>query len=108
MSDILATFIFYLIRFYQILISPLLPAHCRFYPTCSNYGIKAVRYHGGVRGRWMTNKRICRCHPWGGSGIDFVPLPLYRYHFHFVASEKNSFHNQVLSGVGVRKVAKIV
>ena len=56
----------------------------------------------------MTIKRICRCHPWGGSGIDFVPLPLYRYHFHFVASEKNSFNNQVLSGVGVRKVAKIV
>ena len=84
MSDILATFIFSLIRFYQILISPLLPAHCRFYPTCSNYGINAVRYHGGVRGGWMTIKRICRCHPWGGSGIDFVPLPLPSYQYRYI------------------------
>ncbi len=70
-----------LIRGYQLFISPLLPARCRYYPTCSNYGLQAVEWHGAGRGGWLAFKRICRCHPLGGHGIDFVPLPLYRFQF---------------------------
>lgn len=68
------------IRVYQKVFSPLLPARCRFYPTCSSYGVYALSWHG-VRGVPLLVRRILRCQPWGGSGVDFVPLPLYRYHF---------------------------
>lgn len=61
------------IRFYQLSISPMLPASCRFTPTCSQYAIEALRKHGPVKGLWLAVKRICRCHPWGGSGYDPVP-----------------------------------
>lgn len=61
------------IRFYQYTISPLTPPSCRFVPTCSQYGIEAIRKHGALKGSWLTVKRICRCHPWGGSGYDPVP-----------------------------------
>ena len=61
------------IRAYQIAISPLLPKSCRFEPTCSAYAIEALGKHGATRGLWLGTKRICRCHPWGGSGYDPVP-----------------------------------
>ena len=61
------------IRFYQLVISPLLPPACRFYPTCSAYAMEAILRHGLVRGSWLTLKRLARCHPWGGSGYDPVP-----------------------------------
>lgn len=61
------------IRFYQLCISPLLPPSCRYTPTCSQYAIEAIRKHGALRGSWLAIKRICRCHPWGGSGYDPVP-----------------------------------
>lgn len=61
------------IRFYQIAISPLTPAACRFTPTCSQYAIEALRRHGPFKGLWLAVKRILRCHPWGGSGYDPVP-----------------------------------
>lgn len=70
------------IRFYQRVISPVLPARCRYYPTCSHYGIQAVKWHGAFRGGWLAIKRVSRCHPLGGSGVDFVPLPLYRLNFY--------------------------
>ncbi len=60
-------------RGYQLLISPLLPNACRYAPTCSEYGIQAVRKYGAFKGGWMAIKRILRCHPWGGHGYD--PLP---------------------------------
>ena len=60
-------------RGYQLLISPLLPNACRYAPTCSEYGIQAVRKYGAFKGGWMAIKRILRCHPWGGHGHD--PLP---------------------------------
>ncbi len=63
------------IRLYQIAISPLLPNSCRFIPSCSAYAIEAITLHGVVRGSWLTLRRLCRCHPWGGSGYDPVPLP---------------------------------
>lgn len=61
------------IRFYQLTISPMLPASCRFTPTCSQYAIEALRRHGPMRGLWLTLRRISRCHPWAGSGYDPVP-----------------------------------
>ncbi|MCI9285455.1 MAG: membrane protein insertion efficiency factor YidD [Muribaculaceae bacterium] len=61
------------IRFYQLCISPMLPAACRFTPTCSSYAIEAIQRHGPFRGSWLALKRIARCHPWGGSGYDPVP-----------------------------------
>ncbi|MCM1348965.1 MAG: membrane protein insertion efficiency factor YidD [Firmicutes bacterium] len=61
------------IRFYQMCISPMLPAVCRFTPTCSQYAIEAIERHGAVKGLWLAVRRIMRCHPWGGSGYDPVP-----------------------------------
>lgn len=61
------------IRFYQGAISPLLPAACRYTPTCSRYAIEAIQVHGPWRGSLLAIRRILRCHPWGGSGYDPVP-----------------------------------
>lgn len=61
------------IRFYQLSISPMLPAACRYTPTCSNYALEAITVHGPFRGTLLAVKRILRCHPWGGSGYDPVP-----------------------------------
>ncbi|HIW00819.1 MAG TPA: membrane protein insertion efficiency factor YidD [Candidatus Desulfovibrio intestinipullorum] len=63
------------IRLYQILLSPVLPHSCRFIPTCSAYAVEAIMTHGVLRGSWLTLRRLCRCHPWGGSGYDPVPPP---------------------------------
>ncbi|MBE9600049.1 membrane protein insertion efficiency factor YidD [Pedobacter sp. MC2016-24] len=62
-----------LIKLYQWLLSPLLGANCRFTPTCSQYGIEAIRKHGPFKGGWLTIQRIGRCHPWGKHGHDPVP-----------------------------------
>lgn len=62
-----------IIRFYQGALSPLLRPCCRFTPTCSHYGIEAIKKHGSFRGGWLTLKRIARCHPWGGHSHDPVP-----------------------------------
>ncbi len=51
----------------------MLPPSCRYTPTCSQYAIDALMKHGPVKGSWLAAKRICRCHPWGGSGYDPVP-----------------------------------
>ncbi|MGB6521288.1 MAG: membrane protein insertion efficiency factor YidD [Candidatus Cybelea sp.] len=62
-----------LIRGYQLLVSPLLPPACRFYPSCSHYALVAVREHGVLRGTWLAVRRLARCHPWNPGGVDFVP-----------------------------------
>jgi putative membrane protein insertion efficiency factor len=62
-----------LVRGYQLLLRPLLPPACRYQPTCSEYALDALRTHGAARGSWLATRRICRCHPWGGSGYDPVP-----------------------------------
>ncbi|MBP1083444.1 membrane protein insertion efficiency factor YidD [Bacillus gobiensis] len=62
-----------LIQLYQKTISPLTPPSCRFYPTCSNYGIEAIRTHGVIKGGWLTIKRILKCHPFHPGGVDPVP-----------------------------------
>ncbi|MDP2159517.1 MAG: membrane protein insertion efficiency factor YidD [Flavobacterium sp.] len=69
---LIAPFIF-LVRAYQVLISPLTPATCRFEPTCSHYTIDAFKKHGVLKGFWLSLKRISSCHPWGRSGYDPVP-----------------------------------
>jgi uncharacterized protein len=62
-----------MVRFYQIILSPLMPAACRYTPTCSQYTIEALRKHGLLYGGFLGIKRILSCHPWGKSGYDPVP-----------------------------------
>lgn len=61
------------IRFYQVVISPIKPPSCRFYPTCSHYGLEAVQRFGTLKGGWLTLKRILKCHPFHPGGVDPVP-----------------------------------
>jgi putative membrane protein insertion efficiency factor len=63
----------WLLRAYQLLLSPMLGQNCRFYPTCSNYSIEAIRIHGAGRGSLLALRRVCRCHPWNDGGVDLVP-----------------------------------
>lgn len=63
-----------LIRRYQAYLSPLLPARCRFVPSCSEYGAQAITHYGLLRGGWMTAWRILRCNPFHPGGFD-PPLP---------------------------------
>jgi putative membrane protein insertion efficiency factor len=67
--------ILHLIRFYQILLSPYIGWHCRFHPSCSAYAKEAFQTHGVLKGGWLTLRRILRCNPFGGSGVDEVPPP---------------------------------
>ncbi len=62
--------IIYLIRLYQLCISPLLPKSCRYTPTCSTYAIMAIKKYGIIRGLYLSTKRILRCNPWGSHGYD--------------------------------------
>lgn len=64
-----------LVRAYQLLVSPVLPASCRFHPTCSAYAIEALARHGAMRGAWLAVCRVGRCHPWNDGGFDPVPEP---------------------------------
>ncbi len=61
------------IRIYRLFVSPVLPPHCRYWPTCSDYALQALRRHGPAKGGWLAVRRLARCHPWGGSGYDPVP-----------------------------------
>ena len=60
------------VRGYQYLFA-WRPSPCRYVPSCSNYALEAIETHGGARGALLAGRRICRCHPWGGSGWDPVP-----------------------------------
>lgn len=62
-----------LVRFYQLIISPLTPASCRFEPSCSAYMIQALKEHGLFFGGFLGLKRIVSCNPWGKTGYDPVP-----------------------------------
>ncbi len=63
----------FLIRGYQLFLSPLFPASCRYYPTCSQYAIEAIEKHGAAKGFWFAIKRISRCHPFRAGGFDPIP-----------------------------------
>ena len=62
-----------LVRAYRYTLSPLIGYDCRHLPTCSHYSEEAIGRFGLWAGGWMTLARLCRCHPWGTSGLDFVP-----------------------------------
>ena len=62
-----------LFRLWQLLVSPTYGQTCRFYPSCSAYGVEAVREHGAVRGLGLTVWRVLRCNPWNLGGVDHVP-----------------------------------
>lgn len=61
------------VRAYRLIFSPWVGHNCRYHPTCSAYALEALRKHGGIKGGWLTVRRIARCQPWGGSGVDNVP-----------------------------------
>jgi uncharacterized protein len=67
------TLLTFLLRIYQVVLSPLMGPRCRFYPSCSNYAIEALRVHGAARGSYLAARRVCRCHPWNAGGVDPVP-----------------------------------
>jgi uncharacterized protein len=69
----LAQPLIWLVRCYQVLVSPLLPPSCRYYPSCSAYAVEALRVHGPFRGSWLAVRRLARCHPWSAGGVDHVP-----------------------------------
>ncbi|MCQ2982688.1 MAG: membrane protein insertion efficiency factor YidD [Treponemataceae bacterium] len=73
LRTIVSAILKFFIRVYQVCISPLFPPCCRFYPTCSNYGIQAITRHGPVKGTILTAKRIIRCNPLNPGGYDPVP-----------------------------------
>ncbi len=72
-SDFFSSILIGLIKIYQITLSPLIGKACRYTPTCSNYGIEAIKKYGPIKGSFLTIKRILSCNPWGGSGYDPVP-----------------------------------
>ncbi len=61
------------VKGYRLVFSPWMGRSCRFEPTCSAYALEALSKHGGIKGSWLTLRRIGRCHPWGGMGVDDVP-----------------------------------
>ncbi len=60
------------IIFYQVMLRPVLRPCCRFHPSCSDYALDSIRYHGLFRGFWLTGYRLLRCHPWSVGGYDPV------------------------------------
>ncbi len=64
-----------IIRAYKMVLSPMIGNSCRFHPTCSSYGIEAVKVHGSFYGSYLTIKRVLRCNPLFKAGIDNVPKP---------------------------------
>ncbi len=61
------------VRAYRLIFSPWVGHNCRYHPTCSAYALEALERHGAFKGGWLAFRRILRCHPWGGSGVDEVP-----------------------------------
>lgn len=69
-----------LIRGYQYALSPFLGAHCRYFPSCSEYTYQAIMQYGVIRGGWMGVRRLMRCHPWHPGGMD--PVPEFKHKAH--------------------------
>jgi putative membrane protein insertion efficiency factor len=79
-----------LVRAYQLTLGVLLPASCRYSPTCSSYAIDAVQRHGAIAGSYLAARRIARCGPWCAGGDDPVPLEKPRLFTHFTPTSKNN------------------
>ena len=73
MKWLIEQILIFLVRFYQVAISPMLGTSCRHTPTCSHYTIQAIQEWGAIKGSWLAIKRISSCHPWGSHGYDPVP-----------------------------------
>lgn len=73
MNSMLSSLLLFLLRGYQLAISPLLGQSCRFYPSCSNYAMEAIREHGALKGAMLAAVRLGKCHPWHPGGNDPVP-----------------------------------
>lgn len=72
-AALIAKLLRFAIRAYQLLLAPVLPGSCRYWPSCSEYAREAIADHGPFAGGLMALRRILRCHPWGGAGVDPVP-----------------------------------
>ena len=72
---IIFPFIF-IIRGYQLVISPILGSNCRFIPTCSEYSMESLKEFGLIKGTFLSIKRIGKCHPWGSHGYDPIPTKM--------------------------------
>ena len=77
MRDLPARLMLAALRVYKLLLSPLYPGACRFLPSCSDYAATAIREHGALKGAWLAVRRLSRCHPYGGSGVDAVPAKTF-------------------------------
>ena len=77
---LLVLYVVAMVRAYQVMLSPLLVGSCKFYPSCSEYFIQAVREWGVLRGGWLGIRRILRCHPFGLGGLDPVPPKAVKTH----------------------------
>lgn len=73
MKRALMSFVIFLIRGYQLLLSPWLGRRCRFHPSCSEYAVEALQRHGLWKGSWLALRRLGSCHPWHAGGFDPVP-----------------------------------
>jgi len=70
---VLAAPLLALLWVYQRVVSPALGPACRYYPSCSQYAVEAIRMHGPLVGPFLAISRLCRCHPWAAGGLDPVP-----------------------------------
>lgn len=61
------------VKLWRRVLSPGYGEVCKFHPSCSTYGLRALEVHGGIRGSWLLTRRIARCHPWSMGGVDYVP-----------------------------------
>lgn len=78
-NAILAAPLVWLVRLYQVVISPMTAPSCRFYPSCSAYAVTALRRFGPLKGGWLALRRIGRCNPWNAGGVDHVPERVTRH-----------------------------
>lgn len=83
-----------LLHVYRAVISPLYGDVCRYYPSCSAYGLRSVQEHGVVHGSWLTVRRLARCHPWAAGGVDDPPVrehsPYRRTRFGFIVLDRKA------------------
>ena len=73
LRTVIATPAIWLIKAYQLFLSPMRPPTCRFYPSCSAYALTAIERFGILRGSWLAARRLLSCHPWNPGGVDHVP-----------------------------------
>ena len=69
----MARILIWIVKAYQLVLSPFLGQQCRFYPTCSQYALEAIQKHGALLGAYYTVRRLVRCHPWCAGGHDPIP-----------------------------------